>query len=319
MATLFLCAGAKAESAVDAHAWLVRVHEAASLRNYQGVQVFTAGGTVSSSRIAHYCEGTQQFERVDMLDGQMRRVFRHNETVTTVWPQRQLAVVEERDPMPPFPALLEGGGERLTDHYQLVSQGLDRMAGYDTEVFLLKPRDELRYAMRLWAERGSGLLLRADVLGPRGEVLESSAFSEVDIGIRSQPDTVLQPLKRLDGYRVVRASAIPAQLESEGWILGVPVPGFRQVRCVKRPLELGVGEPGQGRLQEVLQSVFSDGLTHVSLFIEPYDGRRHHAMLTVLGATHTLMLRRGDWWITVVGDVPTATLKQFAAALERRK
>jgi sigma-E factor negative regulatory protein RseB len=31
------------------------------------------------------------------------------------------------------------------------------------------------------------------------------------------------------------------------------------------------------------------------------------------------MLRRGEHWITVVGDVPAATLKLFAAAVERRK
>ena len=76
------------DTPVDARAWLARVHEAASLRNYQGTQVFTAGGAVSSSRIAHYCDGNQQYERVDMLDGQMRRVFRHNDTVYTVWPQQ---------------------------------------------------------------------------------------------------------------------------------------------------------------------------------------------------------------------------------------
>jgi sigma-E factor negative regulatory protein RseB len=42
-------------------------------------------------------------------------------------------------------------------------------------------------------------------------------------------------------------------------------------------------------------------------------------MLTTMGATQTLMRRQGDWWITVVGDVPTATLKAFANGLERKK
>jgi sigma-E factor negative regulatory protein RseB len=36
------------------------------------------------------------------------------------------------------------------------------------------------------------------------------------------------------------------------------------------------------------------------------------------GATATLMQRRGEYWVTVVGDVPPATLKLFADALERR-
>lgn len=311
---------AGAEPPLDARVWLARVHDAASQRNYHGTQVVTAGGTVSSSRVAHYCDGTHQYERVDMLDGQMRRVFRHDDTVYTVWPQRRVAVVEQREPLPPFPGVLETGGETLAEHYELMSQGPDRQAGYDADVFLLKPKDRLRFAQRLWAERETGLLLRSDVLGPRGEVLESSAFSEVAIGVKPQPEVVLQPLKHLDGYRQVRPVVVPTQLEKEGWSLKQSVPGFKQVSCVKRPLDAVVPPVDGTASAEALQTIFSDGLTHVSLFIEPFDGQRHRRPVAMaVGATHTFMLRQDDWWITVVGDVPIPTLKQFAASLERRK
>jgi sigma-E factor negative regulatory protein RseB len=71
----------------------------------------------------------------------------------------------------------------------------------------------------------------------------------------------------------------------------------------------------------VLQAVFSDGLTHVSMFIEAIDRQRHRQpLLTQMGATHTLMQAHGgDWWVTVMGDVPASTLKQFYQALERRR
>jgi sigma-E factor negative regulatory protein RseB len=69
-----------------------------------------------------------------------------------------------------------------------------------------------------------------------------------------------------------------------------------------------------------LQAVFSDGLTQVSVFVEPFDAARHRQpLLTRVGATYTLMKPHGDaWWITVVGDVPASTLKQFYQAIERR-
>jgi sigma-E factor negative regulatory protein RseB len=70
----------------------------------------------------------------------------------------------------------------------------------------------------------------------------------------------------------------------------------------------------------VLQAVFTDGLTHVSLFVEPFKPQRHrNEMQAQQGATSTLMLRRGDYWVTVVGDVPPATLKLFSDAVERRQ
>ena len=67
----------------------------------------------------------------------------------------------------------------------------------------------------------------------------------------------------------------------------------------------------------MLQAIFSDGLTYVSVFIEPYRPRSATSArcCTQLGATQTLMRRHGDWWVTVVGDVPPATLQQFAPAL----
>ena len=67
--------GAASASGVDARTWLRRIHSAASQRNYQGTLVVTANGSMSSSRLAHYCEGSQYYERIDMLDGQPQRVY----------------------------------------------------------------------------------------------------------------------------------------------------------------------------------------------------------------------------------------------------
>jgi sigma-E factor negative regulatory protein RseB len=95
------------------------------------------------------------------------------------------------------------------------------------------------------------------------------------------------------------------------------VPGFGLVSCTKRPLDAATDA---GAPVQVLQSVFSDGLTHVSVFIEPYDASRHKQPLgTSLGATHSVMNRHGDWWFTVVGEVPMATVQQFEAMFERRR
>ncbi|MFL6661521.1 MAG: MucB/RseB C-terminal domain-containing protein [Rhizobacter sp.] len=302
----------------EVRAWLMRIHEAASHRNFQGTFVVSAGGAVSSARISHFCEGPNQFERIDSLDGQTRHVFRYNEVVHTLWPQARVAMVEQRDLINSFPALLQVGDDRIGEFYEVRQAGIDRVAGHEASVLLVRPRDNQRYGYRLWAEKATGLLLRADVLGEKGELLETSAFSDVDINVKSQPEAVLQPMRRLEGYRIVKPTLTPTKLEAEGWTLRQTVPGFRQVSCVKRPLE--DAEPPSGASADALQTIFSDGLTYVSVFIEPYNSERHtRQMLTTIGATQTLMRRQGDWWITVVGDVPAATLKSFAAGLERKK
>lgn len=307
---------APAAMSLDAGQWLGRIQSAAANRSYQGTMVFSAAGVVSSSRVAHMCDGRQRYERIEVLDGSPHAQYRHNDQLLTLWPATKLAVLEQRDPVIDFPGLPATAGQKALDSYELQPVGADRVAGLVADVLLLKPRDGLRFAQRWWAERSSGLLLRSEVLGPRGEVLESTSFSDVTLGSRLSPDMVLGPMKRLDGWRVVRPQSQRTQLETAGWTVAKPVAGFQLVSCQWRPLDAGADGPGTG---PALQSVFSDGLTHVSVFIEPYDAKRHvQPVRTSQGATHTLMSRRGDHWITVMGEVPMATAQQFEAALERR-
>ena len=303
----------------EARAWLLRIQEAANKRNFVGTIVVSAGGTVASTRIAHYGEGRDQYERIDSLDGQVRSVVRHNDQVHTVWPKRRVAVVEQRGKMSSFPGLLQAGHERVQEYYELKPIAEERVAGHEAHVLLLQPRDKLRYGYRLWADKATNLLLRAEVLGERGEVLESSAFSEVSIGVRPQHEHVMQAVRKLDGYKVIQHRQVPTQPEGEGWTLKAAVPGFKLVSCVKSQLDVVTSE-GAASGGQALQTVYSDGLTYVSIFIEPYNAERHtRPMSTLIGATQTLMRREGDWWITVLGDVPAATLRQFANGIERRK
>ena len=301
----------------DVRSWMARVQLAATSLNYQGTLVSNAAGVMSSSRVAHYCEGKQRYERIDVLDGETRQVLRHNDVTQTMWPRARVAVIEQHAAMPDFPGLPPVDA-RSDDAYELRVLGTERVAGYEAQVLMFKPRDAHRFAQRLWAERSSGLMLRADILGARGEVIESASFSDVMIGGKPNPEQILQAMRKLDGFRVVRPVATRTRLEAEGWSVAHPVPGFQLVGCMRR--ELGaLEEPPTSASSQVLMAVFSDGLTHVSVFVEPYDVQRHKPVATSLGATHTVMTRSGEWWITAVGDVPMATVQLFASALERRR
>ena len=275
---------------------------------------------MSSARIAHFQVGSDQYERIESLDGQSRQVFRRNDLVHPLWPQNRVALVEQRDKPSSFPALLQGGDDRVVDFYDVRVVGIDRIAGHEAHVLTMTPRDPFRFGFQLWADKDSGLLLRADVLNDKGERLESSAFSDVMIGVRPQPELIRHAMKKLDGYRVLRPTLTPAQLEQEGWTERVAVPGFRKLSCIKRPLNAtGETEP-VANTPQVLQTVYSDGLTYVSVFIEPYKAERHtQEMLTSIGATHTLMVRRGEWWFTAVGDVPGKALRAFVKGIERSR
>lgn len=322
-AWLLPAGGVAAPDGAEARAWLARIQAAANGGNYQGTMVFIVGGTISSARVGHYAVGDQTFEQREALDGRQQRVLRHNDEVHTLWPQARVLVIEKRETLGPPSSTPLAIAPQALEQYEFKREGTGRVAGREAIAFLLEPRDTLRYAQRLWADVATGLMLRADVIGagsapgaPR-PVFESTAFSEVAVGVRPQADVVLQEIRRLrklEGWRVVRPLQQRTTLDAEGWALARPVPGFRLAGCVRRGMQTAGDE------QPVLQVVFSDGLMHVSLFVEPFDNQRHRGeMVAQQGATSTLMARRGEHWVTAVGDVPAATLKLFADALDRRR
>lgn len=297
----------------DAAGWLDRINAAAVDRTYRGTMVFTAPGVVSSSRVTHLAAGDQVYERIEALDGHQHRVYRHNEVVHSVWPHKKVVVVEQKSAAPGGVVSTKRRVEpRALEHYTLTVAGRGVVAGRKVNLLVLQPKDEWRFAQRLQADEATGLLLRSDVLDAAGRVLESSAFSEVEVGLRLEPAAVLDGMKPA-GYQMLPSRREAVEWSAQGWRMKAEVPGFRLVGCVRRPLSSSAGD------LTAVQAMFSDGLSFVSLFIEPYHERAHGGAGTAeVGATHTLMQRVGDHWITAMGDVPRQTLESFVRSLERR-
>jgi sigma-E factor negative regulatory protein RseB len=302
-------------------AWIARIKAAGLASNFAGTFVVTTEGTASSSRIVHFGQGKDRFERVETLDGPPRLVLRHNDALHTVWPQSRLVVVEQRAVSAGFPSFGETSGVRLDKLYTLEVGSEGRIAGRAALVLTFQPRDQHRFAHRLWVDRKTDLLLRADVLGLQQQVLESSAFTDLTLGVRQQAATILDAMApRGPGWRVVRAALQTSSLDKEGWAWkGDPMPGFYLVSCVRRPMA-PEGDDPRATLASALQAVFSDGLASVSVFVEDLQPARHQkpgAQRT--GATQTVTRRiEPSFWITVVGDVPERTAHRFAESLIRK-
>jgi sigma-E factor negative regulatory protein RseB len=300
--------------------WLTRMHEASRKRAYIGTFVVSTGASMTSARIWHICDGVQQMERVEPLSGTPRSTFRRNDQVITFLPESKTAVVERREALGLFPQLLAAPDSSIAQYYSAKSGGSERVAGYDTEVVLLQPKDQLRFGYRIWNEKKSGLVVKLQTLDTDGKVVEQVAFSELQLNAPVSMAKLTQMMNNTEGYRIERQEVEKTTAGAEGWALKSPVAGFKSMSCHKRP-----GNPQDPAASDkILQWVFSDGLASVSLFVETFDRRRHVTEgVSSLGATHTLTRKltdkAGEWWLTVVGEAPLQTLNVFSQGLERSK
>jgi sigma-E factor negative regulatory protein RseB len=228
-------------------------------------------------------------------------------------PERRLLVVERRQNKDAFPALLAVSGEQVLSVYEPKLLGEDRVAGVDCQVIELDPKDGYRFAYKLWADKKTGLLLRAQTLDPSGQVLEQLSFSQIRIGVPVDKTGIVNGIRNTAGWTVVRPPVEPVDMAAQGWQIAPTVRGFHLFRQLRRPL--AARDAGQPTIP-VDQAVFSDGLAAISVFVEPVENNTRKEGSGSSGATHVLVKRRGDFWITLLGEVPQSTLQQFAAAIE---
>jgi sigma-E factor negative regulatory protein RseB len=294
--------------------WIQRMNEATRNRTYAGTFVVSSSTGMGSAKVWHACDGAQQIERVEVLSGEPRTTLRHNQNVVTFMPQSRTALVEQRDSLTPFPTPDAQEASLIADNYTSKLIGVERIAGHDAEIVQLTPKDQLRYGYRIWSEQKSGLMVKLQTLDDVGRVLEQVAFSDLQLGAPVSMPALISQMNNKQGFKVERRGMVKTTAAAEGWALRAQVPGYKPTGCHRR-----ADANGQAA-DNAMQWVFSDGLASVSLFVEPFDAKRHtQEGVANVGATNTLTRKLdGQWWLAAVGEVPVSTLRAFASALQRR-
>ena len=290
--------------------WLEAIQAAAQRLNYSGTIVYQRGGSMQTSRLVHYFDGSISHERLQLLDGKRREYIRRGTEVQCLYPDSRRVRFERRLEIERFPAIGAGAPAEVLERYRLVLGGIERVANTDCRVIVLEPRDELRYAHWLCVDPQTALLLKAKTLDASAQPLEQMAFAELRVGER--PDrSLLKPSWSTEGWAVEKEDPKPADVEASGWQIAVPA-GFRRMRAVARSMaQGGAGSPA-------MQVVYSDGLATLSVFIESDSGNTPvHDNVRLHGPVSGFARRLDDALITVIGEVPPATVRSVALSVTR--
>lgn len=298
----------EASSAADV-SLLQRLQTSAQQLDYSGVFTYQQGASMQSSRVTHMVDAKGEHERLEVLDGQPLEFLRDNDEIQCLVPSRRAILVEQRSARDRFPGLMLGNAEQLLKQYNVsVEPGPERVADRDCQVINLDPKDDNRYGYRLCADIDSGLLLRAQTLTSQEDVVEQVAFTSIQVGGIDRKQ--LKPRWSVADWKVIRTNLIPTDLAAAGWSVGEPV-GFNKVTQVQRSMG---GKP------DVKQIMLSDGLAAISIFIEPFSPAHPQQVGPgPRGAIHVVGRRLGDYWITVLGEVPLATIQQVADSVQYNK
>jgi len=310
LALLAVLLAATPALAEDGLALLQRIAQASRQLTYSGTFVYRSGDKVDASRIAHSLSNGRELERIEALDGSPREVLRAGSEVKCFFPEEKLVIIENRSSQRGFPALLPAGLGSLPEHYAIRSGGQARVAGMNSRAVLLEPRDALRFGHEFWMDAASGLLLKANLVGERGETLESFAFTQVTIGGPLEQGA-LKPRFDSERVRVQQVRATEVKPDDMGWNFRTMLPGFRRVATMKR--QTAPENP------ESLHVVFSDGLASISVFIEPGGSGGEAEAVSNVGPVNVYRRQVGEHRLVVMGEVPALAVKRLGDGIERRR
>ena len=281
---------------------LQKISAAARQVSYQGTFIFQRDGRIESTRIYHLVDQSGEHEKLVRLDGPAREIICNNGQMTFYYPD-QKAMMKERHAVARkgFPALLPEQLQTLSDNYQVEDDGQERLAGYQSRILLLTPKDGFRYGHKLWVEQATDLLLKAAMIGNDNNVIEQFAFTYVKIGGNFDRNLLKPTLPVKSSY--AQGAPHPDVFQS-GWIVENLPPGFKKIAEMKRLF--------RGKTYPVTHLVYSDGIVAVSVFIEPLTpGTRPMEGVARQGAVNLYVHPEDQYQITVVGETPEITVKQI--------
>ncbi|MGR2740082.1 MucB/RseB C-terminal domain-containing protein [Billgrantia sp. Q4P2] len=194
------------------------------------------------------------------------------------------------------------GIARHIDQYYRLSLGSDeRIANRGAVRLDIEPLDGMRFGQRLWLDSETALPLKRELIDDRGRVVETFQLTEL------QPPRLHEGGVVLDTYREPpRHSWYPTWLPE----------GF-----VDQPVD----SDAEGQDPVVGHRIYSDGLSTLSLFVEPIEEGRErlipglHRLGISLAVVRHVMADERPLQVVVMGELPPRVLVQVAENLAWRE
>lgn len=279
--------------------------------NYDGVFVYRRGRHMNTMRIIHKVGTEGENERLVSLTGFAREVIRDGKTVRCFFPENQSVMVEKSHARKLISTYLPEPIESIAEHYHFEMAGQDRVAGRDTWVVNIVPRDSYRYGYQLWVDKDTRLMLKSVLKNNSGIILEQIMFTQLDV-LEEIPDRLLEPTitgTSYTWYETAAVSKVNMQKGDRHWKVTWMPEGFAMSEHGKQTMSMSQ--------MPVDHLVFTDGLAMVSVFIEKLA---KNPQVTEgpsrMGGINTFAILTKGHQVTAVGEVPISTVKLMANSVK---
>jgi len=299
----------------DAHSGeqlINKMSDASRTLNYEGVFIFSRGNRTDVMHILHKYDNGEEREKIMSLTGHAREIIRNNQTVTCIFPDTKEVLVEKNRARS-FAAKLPDRIEAISDFYEFSTQGEERIAGRDTWVVLISPKDAYRYGYQLWIDKDSHLLLKSELQDEFGEPIEHMMFTQLEFH-----DTIADELfapsitgQEYTWYQYTDElinGSVADNDDNQRWqVTWMPV-GFGLSNYDSKSMS--------SEEESLEHMIFSDGVSIISVFVEKLGNESPTNMgSSNIGGVNVYAMTADGYQVTAIGEVPQATVQRMVESI----
>lgn len=284
-------------------ALLQQMEQATQNLNYEFAYINVSRLGIESLRYRHAVVDKRVFAQLLQMDGPRREVIQRGNDISYFEPGLDPFSLPGNHIIDALPSLMFADFSRLGQAYDFVPVGRSRMADQMCEVVRIVSRDGTRYSYVVWLDVDTKLPLRIDLLDRDGETLEQFRVISfaVDEGVRN----LMQGLEKAN---LPPSLSVPAGDKVElSWQPGWIPAGMKLISQSRRAI------PAMNKTVE--SRLYSDGLFSFAINIAPADKNSVPQQLRT-GRRTVQTVVRDNQEITVVGELPPATAKRIASAID---
>jgi sigma-E factor negative regulatory protein RseB len=297
---------ADGEPVLSGQQWLIKVDLAMQKLSYHGTVVFFKNSHLDAMIYQHGFEDGNEVERLTSLNSPLREVVRKSSDLLQINANPSKAT--GRHPYDrSFILNLPRDIGKLENQYLLAVADQEIIASRLTQIIAVLPKDDMRYARKIWVDRETFLPLRVEVYSPQGVMHEEVLFTELKLD------------NSIDSARFMAEEAATAIQNLHAKNLDEFEQSPYRIKNLPSGFELSFFVPNSiGRSKKTVDHLLvSDGFSNVSIYIEG-KGKQSTNGMRSLGALNSFSKIIGTYQVTVLGEVPAKTVELIASAVTLR-
>ena len=295
-------AGVEEDADRDARIWLAAARQATVKLNYRGIVSYMKDNQIESLHVFHGFRNGLEQERILSVNTPMREVIRTEDKVTCYYPDTKSMSIDIKPSRHSVLLDLPANLTELSRHYSFSLGDVEHVARRPAQVVLIEPKDDLRFARRLWIDVETKLPLKFEWLDEDKQIVEQMVFNSLSLEPSLPPEELAPSTQVDDAWKIKQHEILPA--ESLIWTLdGVP-DGFHMMSYTR----LKCGSDNRA-IDHIL---LSDGVSSVSIYIDQLMNEIFQSQPKKIGAINTYTRKLDKYLITVMGEAPAKTVQSIA-------